>query len=175
MIKVIKAFTAENFVSRKFNSINQTYFNQSNKVYRKTDLASPVSEFVMVSVLMVVLYIGCSLVITNNGLSGSEIITYFVLASQIIPPIKQITSAYTNIQKVFASEERINKILHAENNVVDPIHPIAKLSFDDAIEYKDVSFGYLKGDGGYALKNINIKINNNLYKQFIYNFLCIFL
>ncbi len=158
-LKVIKAFTAENFISKKFNSINQTYYNEQNKVYRKTDLTSPISEFVMVAVLMMVLYIGCSMVITDNELSGAAIITYFVLASQIIPPIKQITSAYTNIQKGLASEERINKILFAENNVVDPEQPITKESFNESIEYKNVSFGYLKGDGGYALKNINIKIS----------------
>lgn len=157
-LKVIKAFTAEKFVRKKFDEVNQQFFRESNKVYRKTDLASPVSETVMVAVLMLVLYIGCSWAIEGNGMSGSSIILYFVIASQIIPPIKQITIAYTNVQKGIASEERIQKILEAENTVTNQENPQSLTGFTKQIEFENVSFAYQRGDLGYAVKNINLKI-----------------
>ncbi len=156
-LKIIKAFTGENYVQKKFADVNQSFYKQSVKVYRKTDLASPISETVVVGVLMLILFVGCKMVFQNDGvLTAAAFITYFAAASQIVPPIKQITQAYNNIQKGVASEERISKILDAEIVIIEKDNAKTVSGFNSHIEFKNVSFAYRKGDSGHVLKNINL-------------------
>jgi subfamily B ATP-binding cassette protein MsbA len=156
-LKVIKAFSAEDPMQKKFEGLNQTFYKQSVSVYRKTDLSSPLTETIVMGILMLILFIGGKMVFTDN-LSAALFITYFGLASQLIPPIKQITTSYNNIQKGVASEERINKILLADDLIVET--PGAKTlgSFTTEIEYRNLSFAYHKGDDGYVLRSINLRI-----------------
>ncbi|MCD6018985.1 MAG: hypothetical protein K0S53_2106 [Bacteroidetes bacterium] len=158
-MKVIKAFTGETFVQNKFEKVNQDYNKISIGLYRRADLTSPISETVVLGVLLLILYIGGTMVFDGTGgLSGAEFIGYFAVASQIVPPIKQITLAYNNLQKGLASEERIEKILYAENPIVN-IPDAKKIDhFTNKIEFNDVSFAYHKGDTGYVLKHINLTI-----------------
>ena len=156
-LKVIKAFSAMGPMQKKFENINQTYYKQSVKVYRKTDLSSPLTEVVVTGILMFILFIGGNMVFKGE-LTGPLFLMYFILASQLIPPIKQLTTSYSNIQKGVASEERIDKILLADNVIVDKPNAKEIESFNKEIEYKNLSFAYHKGDEGYVLKNINLKI-----------------
>lgn len=158
-LKVIKAFTGERFVQKRFEKVNTEYNKISIGLYRRGDLASPMSETLVLGVLMLILFIGGMMVIDQtSGLTAESFIGYFAVASQIVPPIKQITLAYNNIQKGIASEERIEKILNAENPIVNK--PDAKKlgPFDQSIVFDRVSFAYHKGDLGYVLKNINLTI-----------------
>lgn len=158
-LKVIKAFTGERFVQNKFEKVNEDYNKISISLYRRADLTSPISETVVLGVLLLILYIGGCMVFDNtSALSGSAFLGYFAVASQIVPPIKQITQAYNNIQKGLASEERIDKILQAENPIVNKTNPTKIDHFSNGIEFNNVSFSYKKGDDGYVLKNINITI-----------------
>ena len=158
-LKVIKAFTGERFVQNKFEKVNEDYNKISISLYRRADLTSPISETVVLGVLLLILYIGGCMVFDNtSALSGSAFLGYFAVASQIVPPIKQITQAYNNIQKGLASEERIDKILQAENPIVNKINPTKIDHFSNGIEFNNVSFSYKKGDDGYVLKNINLTI-----------------
>lgn len=156
-LKVIKAFSAMKPMQKKFEDINQAYYKQSVSVYRKTDLSSPLTETVVTGILMFILFLGGSMVF-NGELRPELFMTYFILASQLIPPIKQLTTSYSNIQKGVASEERIDKILLADNVIVDKPNAKEISDFTKEIEYKDLSFAYHKGDDGYVLRNINLKI-----------------
>jgi ATP-binding cassette, subfamily B, bacterial MsbA len=156
-LKVIKAFSAEHTMQKKFEDLNQTFYRQSVSVYRKTDLSSPLTETIVMGILMLILFIGGKMVFEDE-LSASLFITYFGLASQLIPPIKQITTSYNNIQKGIASEERINKILHADNLIYDAPDAKTMTSFNSAIQYDDIWFAYHKKGDGYVLKGINLRI-----------------
>jgi ATP-binding cassette, subfamily B, bacterial MsbA len=158
-LKIIKAFTGEAYLKNKFETVNQQYYQLQVKVYRRTDLGSPLSETIVIAILMVILFIGGGMALYNNGLTSSEFIGYFAVASQILTPIKQITQAYNNIQKGLASEERIEKILHADISVKNNANAKTIVSFNSKIEFKNVSFNYTKGDEGYILKNIDLTIN----------------
>ena len=158
-LKIIKAFTGERFVSNKFKSINEEYTKISVRIYRKTDLSSPLTEVIVTAILMLIMFIGGRMVMgTDSSLSASSFITYIIVASQIIPPVKQITQAYNSIQKGVASEERINKILHAENTITEINNATEIKSFSTKIEFKNVSFAYNRGDAGHVLKHINLII-----------------
>ncbi|MFO0435528.1 MAG: ABC transporter ATP-binding protein, partial [Sphingobacteriaceae bacterium] len=157
-LKIIKAFTGEAYLKRKFEKVNNEYYKLQVNVYRRTDLGSPLSETIVVGILMVILFIGGVMSLNNDGLTSAAFIGYFAVASQILTPIKQISQAYNNIQKGLASEERIEKILHAELAIRNTDNPVKINSFDKSIEFKNVSFAYIKGDEGYILKNINLNI-----------------
>jgi subfamily B ATP-binding cassette protein MsbA len=158
-LKIIKAFTGERFVSNKFKSINEEYTKISVRIYRKTDLSSPLTEVIVTAILMLIMFIGGKMVMgADSSLSASSFITYIIVASQIIPPVKQITQAYNSIQKGVASEERINKILLAENTITEKIDATEIKSFSTKIEFKNVSFAYNRGDAGHVLKQINLII-----------------
>lgn len=156
-LKVIKAFGAEKAMHGKFEELNERFYSQSVTVYRKTDLGSPLTETVVMGILMIILFIGGEMVFSDE-LSASLFITYFGLASQLIPPIKQLTTSYNNIQKGVASEERINKILDADILIHDRADATELKAFRSQIEYRDLWFAYHKGDSGYVLKDINLTI-----------------
>lgn len=156
-IKVIKAFGIEKYIQEKFQDTNQKLFRENVKVYRKNDLASPATEVVVLGILMFILYLGSKLVF-HNDLSASAFIGYFGIASQIIPPIKQISQAYNTIQKGLVSEERINRILNEQNPIQEANDAIDYKDFKEKIEYRNVSFSYLKGDKGFILHNVNLII-----------------
>lgn len=156
-VRIIKAFNAEKFTLSKFIRENNFYTRTMIGMYRKADLSSPLSEFLGASVLMIIVYVGGKLVL-ENSFDESSFIFYIALFYQLIAPSKSLTTAYYNIQKGIASAERIEKILHAEDTIKDPPVPKIISSFNHFIEYRNVSFAYRKGDEGYVLKDINLKI-----------------
>ncbi len=158
-LKIIKAFSGEKSVQQKFEKANEEHNRLSVNLYRRSDLTSPISETVVLGVLLLILFIGgCMVFNGTGGLSGASFLGYFAIASQIVPPIKQLTLAYNNIQKGMASEARIDKILNAENTIVNAPNAISIQSFTTSIAFNNVSFSYKKGDEGYVLKNINLTI-----------------
>jgi len=115
-LKIIKGFTGERYMRSSFQNHNQQFYKESVALYRKNDLTSPLSEIVVTAILMLILYYGGTLVFAGE-LSGALFITFFGLASQLIPPIKQISTAYNSYQKGLASQERIDKILNANQQI----------------------------------------------------------
>ena len=158
-LRIIKAFNAEKSVREKFGKTNEEYTSIMIRMYRKTDLSSPMSEFLGTCVMVVVMYFGGKLVLADNPtLSASVFITYIAIFSQVIPPARSFTDAYYNIQKGIASAERIAKILDADIAIHEAKNPKPIAHFNKSIEYKNVSFAYARGDVGYALRNINLTI-----------------
>ena len=155
-LRIIKAFTAENFVFKNFFNHNETYNNTMNRVYRKNYLASPMSEFLGVLMITGIMYYGGSLVLSNQGsLSPEAFIGYIAVFSQIINPAKAFSTAIYNVQKGAASIDRINIILNAENTIIEKEDAKSVHSFNQEIEFSDVSFAY---EDTFVLKNINLKV-----------------
>lgn len=156
-LRIIKAFNAERFLQQKFEKVNDWYTMTMNRMYRKTDLSSPLSEFLGACVLVVVMYFGGKLVLEEDAsLSAAMFITYIAIFSQMIPPAKSFTNAYYNIQKGIASADRIHKILDAENQIKDAPDAVNAGEFNNEVEFRNVSFRYLKGEQGYVLRDINL-------------------
>ena len=156
-LRIIKAFTAEKLTISKFSKINENYTNLMLKMYRKRDLASPVSEFLGILIMVFVIWYGGRLILMdeNNALEASAFIVYIVIFTQVIPPVKSFTVAIYNVQKGRASLDRIDKILLAEQSIVDPVTPTIKESFEKEVTYKDVRFKYQKDE---VLKGISLNI-----------------
>ncbi len=160
-LRIIKSFRAENIIQSKFEKNSNQYKIIMNRLLRKKDLSSPMSEFLSTIVLVCVMWVGGKLVLSNeNSLSPEEFIGYIAIFSQIIPPAKSFTTAFYFIQKGRASSKRIMDILDAENNIKDPLISKSK-NFNRQLSFKNVSFQY---DTKTVLKNIsfNIKIGETI-------------
>lgn len=155
-IRVIKAFNAEKKMKDRFLSINSFYTLIMTKMYRRQYMASPVSEFLGTLVVILIVWYGGSLVLSETGsLSPSAFIGYLILFAQIINPAKSFSTAYYNILKGMASADRIDDILNAEAKIEDRHDAKSIKTFSDSIEFKNVSFRYEKAP---VLKNIDLKI-----------------
>jgi len=158
-MRIIKAFTSELFSMEKFGKINDEYRRLMTRLYRKRDLSSPLSEFLGAIVMVVVIYFGGKLVLDGSSrLEPAMFIAFIVIFSQLIPPAKSFTEAYSNVQRGLASVDRINKILDAEVTIRDKEHALQISDFNHTVEYRDVSFAYHKGGTGWVLHNVNLKI-----------------
>lgn len=158
-LRIIKGFNAEKKVSERFAGENQKYTRTMIRNYRRVDLASPLSELLITIIFAVVMYYGGRLVLEpDGGMTGEKFIGYLAVFSQLIAPVRQATQAFYNVKKGLASVDRINLVLNAEETIRDQKNPKDIPNFKNEIEYRDVSFAYLRGDQGYALKNVNLKI-----------------
>ena len=154
-IKIIQSFFVQNWIYAKFSRENKNYFETYNRMYRKRDLSSPLTEFLAITVVCIVLWFGGQIVLNNEGLTASNFIAFMVVFSQLIPPAKSFSSAFYEIKKGMASYERIQTILKAETvDLRTNKNSIA--SFSESIELKDASYLYESSEH-FALKNINFK------------------
>lgn len=158
-LRIIKAFNAEKKTTENFRFLNLDYTKTMIRMYRKIDLSSPLSEFLGTIVLVIVMYFGGKLVLQNDGsITASLFITYVAVFSQIIPPSRAISTAYSNIQRGLAAAERLFQILDADNKINDAVDAKNISSLEKEIKIENLSFEYTRGDSGYVLKNINLTI-----------------
>lgn len=155
-LRVVKAFNAEDKMRKRFHSLNNLYTRIMNKLYRRQDLASPVSEFLGTTVVIFILVFGGSMVISGDAtLPPEAFIGYLGIFSQIIQPSKNFSKAWYNIQKGMASAERIDQVLKAEVSIRDTMDAKTKSSFSQDIVFDKVFFRY---EDAYVLKDINLHI-----------------
>ncbi len=156
-LRIIKAFNAEDKIKRRFYSLNSLYTRVMTKMYRRHYLAGPTSEFLGTMVVVIIVLYGGFLVLEGqSNLSSQGFIAYIAIFSQIISPAKHFSKAYYNIQKGMASADRFEDIMQAKNTIVEIKNPLPVKSFNNQIEYKNVSFSY--DDNNDVLKNINLVI-----------------
>ncbi|MDL2228181.1 ABC transporter ATP-binding protein/permease [Bacteroidales bacterium OttesenSCG-928-K03] len=154
-LRIIKAFNAIDHAQTNFEKENQRYTKFMNKIYRIRHLATPLSEFLGVCVVALAIWFGGRLILNGGSLSAPELIVYIVIFSQILPPIKNVTQSYYDIKKGAASLDRIDSILKAEEVIVEKDNAISKSSFDEKIQFIDVSFKY---EEALILKHISFTI-----------------
>lgn len=155
-LRIIKAFNAINYSDRKFKEQNGLLSSLMIGIYRKRDLSSPMSEFLSSVVIIIVLWFGGRMVLSDTSpISAADFITYIIIFSQIIPPAKTFAQGYYHIQKGIASAERIFEILDAEEVIVQKPDALSITDFKDKIEYRNVGFKYIKEN---VLNGINLKI-----------------
>ena len=155
-LRIIKAFCAEKKMNNRFDRINSAYRNDIMRVNIRQQMAHPMSEFLGTVMIVIVLWFGGILVLSGDKmLTGPTFIYYLVMLYGIINPLKEFSKAGYNIPKGLASMERIDKILNAENNIVENPSPRHIASFEHQIEFRNVSFRY---DKKWILRNINLTI-----------------
>ena len=142
-LRIVKAFNAEKKSYERFVKENGEYTRMALHINRRQDLASPLSEFLGTVVMGCVLWYGGSLVFSpEHAISPEALIGYMGLFYMILNPAKSFSSSYFSLLKGFASAERIDTILDAENPIKSPENPLPAPAFNTSIEYRDVHFTY---------------------------------
>ena len=166
-LRIIKASGTSEYLKNKFEKHNQKHFNLVNKMLRKHDLSSPLTESMGIGIVCVVLWYGGSVVLRNMtdgvpvGLMPETFIGFMVIFSQLIAPAKSFSTAFYKIRKGLASSDRIHEILDTTVEVDNEGSVLSKSTFDKDIVFDDVSFAYENWDDAKALKGINLQITKN--------------
>ena len=155
-IKIIKSFLAESFFKSKFDHTNIRFLNFSNKLINRQNIAAPLSEFLGILVIGVLLWYGGKLVLIEMELKPAAFITYMGLAYGVLTPAKSISKAFYSLKKGNAAAERVFEIIDMTSEYYNDLNKNKLKSFNECIEFKNVSFKYDKSS---VLKNISLKIN----------------
>ena len=155
-LRVIKAFNVEAILNRKFNIVNDELLHTKNKISRRRDMASPMSEFLGIMIFVSILYFGGRLVLGREiDLDASTFFTYLATFYNIINPIKSLSTSFSNLNKGSAAIARIEDVLNTKNTVDENENGIVMNDFKEKIEFKSVHFAY---DEFKILEDINLEI-----------------
>lgn len=156
-LRIIKAFIAEHKMLQRFININDRYRSNVNAMAIRQSAAHPMSEFLGTIIIVVVLWFGGYLILSESNLiDASTFIFYMVILYSVINPIKELSKATYQIPVGLASMDRIDFILKADNPIKEPAEPQPMPSFDKDIELRNVSFSYTENRP--VLKNINLTV-----------------
>lgn len=156
-MRIIKAFTREPFFLRRFLRQSQLLNRISIGINKRSDLASPLTETLGITIAAVILFIGGSFVLSNTmGLDGSSFIFYLMLFGMLIAPAKSFSSAFYSIQKGLAAKDRLEEIFVLDEKITEKKDAKTVNGFNTSVEYKGVYFSYDKNP---VLNNINLTIN----------------
>ncbi|MDR0754706.1 MAG: ABC transporter ATP-binding protein/permease [Prevotellaceae bacterium] len=155
-IRIIKAFNAQKHQNRRFDKLNERHRQITKKMFYRQELASPMSEFLGVTVAAIVLMTGGILILNGKFTFGIEaLIAYFGLYYSVLNPIKEVSKAYSNIQRGTAAAERIFKIIDTPVAIKKSDNPQPIKEFKSEIRFNNVSFQY---ESEPVLKNISFTI-----------------
>ena len=142
-LRIIKAFNAFRHAETSFERSNENFCRQQRKIYRKVDLASPLSEFMGITLVMIILVFGGMAVMRpGSTLSPELFITYIALFTQIINPAKNFSTAFSNYRRGLSAMDRLREILSAEEKIVEVKDAVLKASFDKDVCIEHLSFSY---------------------------------
>lgn len=155
-LRIIKGFNAQRKAEEQFQKFNDKYSDTQTRIFRRVDLASPLSEFLGVCIVMVVLVVGGTMVLSPNSAFSPELfITYVAIFPQLITPIGNFSTAFSNYKRGQAALDRLNEVLEADEVILQPEHPVAVDSFNDALTIRDLSFAYADAE---VLSDVNFQI-----------------
>jgi len=141
-LKVVKGYNSENYFNNVFQNSTERFFNLSNSIGNRQNLASPASEFMGITVIAILLWYGGQMVLIDKSLDSAAFIAYMGLAYNILTPAKAISKASYGVKRGNAAAERVLEILDQENPITSKPDAIVKTSFDDSIEVKNINFKY---------------------------------
>lgn len=154
--RIIKAFNAQKYVRNNFEKTNEEHKNISKSIFTRQELASPLSEFLGISVAVGVLFYGGWLQMHGElGMTLPEFVVYIAFYWRVLEPSKAIANAYANVQRGLVSGNRIFAILDVASAIKNKENPIPLKSFEEGIEFDNVSFKYVNEP---VLRNISLKI-----------------
>ena len=153
-LRIVKAFTAEEFVDKRFRDSNEEYRQTVIGVNRRQLLAHPVSELLGTATIAIVLWYGGSLILNrDSSIDASTFIYYLVIFYSLINPLKDLSKGAYAIRRGMGSMERVDRILRAESTITDPAEP-KPVVFNEAIRLEKVSFRYAEE---WVLRDVDLK------------------
>ena len=154
-LRIIKSFNAQGAFIKRFTDSTQRFNNYANNLSYRQNLASPISEFLGILVIGILLWYGGTMVLVDKTLGGSEFVAYMGLAYNILTPAKEISKAAYRLRQGDAAALRVLEVIHAQNPIFDKENAIEKTDFQAAVSLKNISFKY---DNEYVLKDFSLEI-----------------
>jgi subfamily B ATP-binding cassette protein MsbA len=155
-LRIIKGFNAEEYQRARFFRENSAYARMQTRIYRRRDLASPLSEFLGISVVAVLLWFGSARVFAGS-LSAETFITFLYAFYNVIDPAKAFASALYSIRKGMGALERVQRVLDTPLQIQDAPDALPVAQFSDAVEFRNVSFQYANAERP-AVQDIHIRL-----------------
>ncbi|QHI38892.1 Lipid A export ATP-binding/permease protein MsbA [Kordia antarctica] len=154
-LRVIKGFNGESYFGDRFKESTYRFFSFSNKLLNRQNLASPISEFLGIVIIAVLLWYGGNMVLVENTLKASAFIAYIGLSWQILTPAKAISKASYSVKRGNAAADRVLEILETESPIADVPNAKVKEGFNSEITLRNISFKY---DETYVLKDFTLTV-----------------
>jgi ATP-binding cassette, subfamily B, bacterial MsbA len=154
-LKVVKSYNAENSFIQKFNDSLDKLLKLTTSIANKNNLASPMSEFLGIVTIAVLLWFGGIMVLEDLSLKGTQFIAYMGLAYTILTPAKAISKASYQVKSGLAAAERVFELLEQENIVVNKPNAFVKHTFENKISVKNINFAYQDEN---VLKNFSFEV-----------------
>lgn len=160
-LKVVKSYNAENTFTKKFNDSIFRLYRLTNSIGRKNNLSSPMSEFLGIVVIAILLWYGGNMVLVEKFadgtplLEGSKFLAYMGLAYNILTPAKAISKASYQVKTGLAAAERVFDVLEVKNEIVNKEIAIEKKEFNASISIQNINFSY---EEDAVLKNFSLEI-----------------
>jgi subfamily B ATP-binding cassette protein MsbA len=154
-LKVVKSYNSEGYFKTIFNNSIDRLLRLNNSIGKKNNLASPMSEFMGIVTIAVLLWYGGNLVLVDETLNGALFIVYLGLAYNILTPAKSISKASYAVKNGLAAAERVFEILEVENTITNKPNAIVKESFNDKISIENINFSYAEEN---VLKNFSLEV-----------------
>lgn len=156
-MRIIKAFNAREYVQSKIDTETNFYRKVNLSYSYRKELGSPISEFLGIGIVTVILWVGGSLVLDNQSdLSAGKFIAYLAIFSQIISPAKAFSQGLSGVQKGIVSGERIFSVIDNVPAIQNKPNAFVLEGFNKSLKFENVSFAYDKDNQ--VLKNINLEI-----------------
>ena len=141
-LKIIKSFTSESLFKKKFNNSTKKYYDFSNSLLNRTNLAGPISEFLGICSITILLWYGGQMVLEDKSLDASSFMVFLGLAYNILTPFKAISKASYKVKKGNAAAERVIHVLVNKSQINDPKDNKIISTFDNSIQFNNVNFSY---------------------------------
>ena len=155
-LKVVKSYNAEANFKGKFDGSVTRLQKLSNSIGNKNNLASPLSEFLGIVTIAILLLYGGQMVLVSKTLEGAAFITYMALAYNILTPAKAISKASYSVKSGLAAAERVFSILEQENEITSKVDAVLKTSFENNISIQNINFRYEQEN---VLKDFTLTVN----------------
>ena len=155
-IRIIKLFTASSFMKKRFGEEVNEYGRQNYSMYKRFELSNPVSEFLGIVTVSVILLVGGGMVLdSSSDITASEFIAFIIIFSQVLPPAKAITGAFNTIQRGVASADRVFEFIDKSKRDEEDKGKESIETLKNSITFEKVSFAY---ENENVLNNISFKI-----------------
>lgn len=156
-IRIIKLFTANNFMRSRFRNEVNDYGKQNLSMYKRFELSNPITEFLGIATVALLLLIGGEMVLNNSSLiSASEFIAFIIIFSQVLPPAKALTTTFNTVQRGLASADRVFEYIDKQE-IIEEDKGLEKITdIKNSISFNNVYFAYKNKN---VLKDISFKIN----------------
>ncbi|MFI3262756.1 MAG: ABC transporter transmembrane domain-containing protein [Rikenellaceae bacterium] len=156
-VKVIKSYNAVDYIIGKFISIDNRYSTIMRNMATRQQIASPMSEFLGVSAVAVILIYGGGMVV-GGELDASAFLAYIAMFSQVTRPARSIADSFSTIHQGIAAGDRVIELIDMKPTITDDNSDLFLEEFKEKIEFKNVSFKYDDSEK-IILDNVSFTVN----------------